>query len=101
MSRSPFWNQEAVMAAGLAFAGMAMLQSKLFTIVSRLNEPFMAKLAIWWPLLLIVIGLTKVLSSNAPGGPPPANTGEPPTGPASGEVQPPSYPEVKPEVKNG
>ncbi len=57
MSRSPFWNQEAVMAAGLAFAGMAMLQSKLFTIVSRLNEPFMAKLAIWWPLLLIVGGL--------------------------------------------
>jgi hypothetical protein len=57
MSRSPFWNQEAVMAAGLAFAGMAMLQSKLFTIVSKLNEPFLAKLAIWWPLLLIVGGL--------------------------------------------
>ena len=45
------------MAAGLAFAGMALLQSKLFTIVSRVNQPFLGKLAIWWPLLLIAGGL--------------------------------------------
>ena len=24
--QSPFWNQDAIMAAGLAFAGMAVLQ---------------------------------------------------------------------------
>ncbi len=68
MSRSPFWNQEAVMAAGLAFAGMAMLQSKLFTIVSKLNQPFLAKLAIWWPLLLIVGGLVLWLAGTKTAG---------------------------------
>jgi hypothetical protein len=55
------------------------------------------------PLLLIVIGLVKIFQSAAgPGpleGPPPG--GAPPPGVVSGEVQPPSYPEVKPEVKNG
>jgi hypothetical protein len=55
------------------------------------------------PLLLIVIGLVKIFQSTAgPGpleGPPPG--GIPPSGVVSGEVQPPSYPEVKPEVKNG
>jgi TM2 domain-containing membrane protein YozV len=55
------------------------------------------------PLLLIVIGLVKIFQSTAgPGpleGPPPG--GIPPSGVVSGEVQPPSYPAVKPEVKNG
>jgi Domain of unknown function (DUF5668)/B-box zinc finger len=55
------------------------------------------------PLLLIVIGLVKIFQSTAgPGpleGPPPG--GIPPSGVVTGEVQPPSYPEVKPEVKNG
>jgi hypothetical protein len=55
------------------------------------------------PLLLIVIGLVKIFQTTAgPGpleGPPPG--GAPPPGVVSGEVQPPSYPEVKPEVKNG
>ncbi len=54
------------------------------------------------PLLLIVIGLVKIFqSTTAPDpleGPP--RGGLPPSGAASGEV-PPSYPEVKPEVKNG
>jgi TM2 domain-containing membrane protein YozV len=55
------------------------------------------------PLLLIVIGLVKIFQSTAgPGpleGPPPGAI--PPSGVVSGEVQPPSYPDVKPEVKNG
>ena len=56
------------------------------------------------PLLLVVIGLVKIFQSTAGPGPfagPPSNTGAmPSSGFASGEVQP-SYPEVKPEVKNG
>jgi TM2 domain-containing membrane protein YozV len=49
------------------------------------------------PLLLIVIGLVKIFQSTAGPGP----TVGPPPGVVTGEVQPPSYPEVKPEVKNG
>jgi TM2 domain-containing membrane protein YozV len=57
------------------------------------------------PLLLIVIGLVKIFQSTAgPGpleGPPPTQGGVPASGVVSGEVQQSSYPEVKPEVKNG
>jgi hypothetical protein len=55
------------------------------------------------PLLLIVIGLVKIFQSTAGPGPleGPPQGGAPPPGAISGEVQPPSYPEVKPEVKNG
>jgi hypothetical protein len=61
-----------------------------------LQNAHVARFAHTWPLLLVVIGLTKVLRGNGPSGPPPAATGEPPTGPVSGEVQaPPS------EVING
>ncbi len=56
------------------------------------------------PLLLIVIGLVKIFESTARSGsarrPPSAQTGVPPSGVVTGEVQPP-YPEAKPEVKNG
>jgi hypothetical protein len=61
------------------------------------------------PLLLVVIGLVKIFQSTAgpdplappPNGPaPPSLGGPPPSGFAPGEVRP-SYPEVKPEVKNG
>jgi hypothetical protein len=56
------------------------------------------------PLLLVVIGLVKIFQSTAGPDPlqgPPPSSGAPPSGFASGEVPPPSYPEVKPEVKNG
>ena len=55
------------------------------------------------PLLLIVIGLVKIFQSTAGPGPldGPPQGGAPPPGVVTGEVQPPSYPEAKPEVKNG
>jgi hypothetical protein len=56
-NHGPFWNQDAVMAAGLAFAGLAVMQSKLFPVLAGLNEPLLSKLAVWWPLLLIVAGV--------------------------------------------
>ena len=58
-----------------------------------------------WPLLLLVIGLVKIFQSTAGPGPldgpvPPSPGGIPPSGFVPGDV-PPSYPDVKPEVKNG
>jgi Domain of unknown function (DUF5668) len=50
------------------------------------------------PLLLVVIGLVKIFQSSAGGGP---VQGAPPPGVVTGEVQSSSYPEAKPEVKNG
>jgi hypothetical protein len=56
-----FWNQDAVTATALGFAGMAMLQSKLFPAIASINLPWVQKLSAsglfqWWPLLLIVAG---------------------------------------------
>ena len=61
-NQGPFWDQDAVTATALGFAGMAMLQSKLFPALSRINLPWMHKLLEWpffqwWPLLLIVGGI--------------------------------------------
>ena len=61
-NQGPFWNQDAVMAAGLAFAGMAVLQSKLFPTASWtewawLRDVANFRLVEWWPLLLIVAGI--------------------------------------------
>jgi hypothetical protein len=56
-NQGPFWNRDAVMAAGLAFAGLAVMQSKLFPVLDGLNEPLLSKLIVWWPLLLIVAGV--------------------------------------------
>src|SRR5215470_15131890 len=61
-NQGPFWDQDAVTATALGFAGMAMLQSKLFPALSRINLPWMHKLLDWpwlewWPLLLIVGGI--------------------------------------------
>jgi hypothetical protein len=56
-NQGPFWNQDTIMAAGLAFAGMAILQSKLFPVAAGLNEPLLSKLIVWWPVLLIIGGL--------------------------------------------
>lgn len=61
-NQGPFWNQDAVMAAGLAFAGMAVLQSKLFPAASWMQWPLLraladSKIVEWWPLLLIVAGV--------------------------------------------
>jgi hypothetical protein len=65
--QSPFWNQDAIMAGGLAFAGMAVLQSKLLRTIGAarllpanwlhfltgvLDWPGFE----WWPVLLIVAG---------------------------------------------
>ena len=60
--QSPFWNQDAIMAAGLAFAGMSVLQSKLFAAVSWTERPWFryvteSHLMLWWPLLLIALGV--------------------------------------------
>jgi hypothetical protein len=58
----PFWNQDAIVAAGLAFAGMSVLQSKLFAAVSWTERPWLryiteSHLIQWWPLLLIALGI--------------------------------------------
>lgn len=61
--QSPFWNQDAIMAAGLAFAGMAVLQGKLFAAASWTEWPWLRQISDWhliqwWPLLLIALGIT-------------------------------------------
>jgi len=59
----PFSNQDAVVAVGLAFAGMAVLQSKLFPAIAGigdsplLNRLLDGKFFEWWPVLLIAGGL--------------------------------------------
>ena len=58
----PLWNQDTVTAAGLAFAGMSVLQSKLYPALAAAGENSLAKLLDWkvlewWPLLLIVGGV--------------------------------------------
>jgi hypothetical protein len=60
--QSPFWNQDTIMAAGLAFAGMAVLQSKLFPAASWAERPLLQRLleshlVAWWPVLLIAAGV--------------------------------------------
>jgi hypothetical protein len=61
-NQGPFRDQDAITATALGFAGMTMLQSKLFPAVSRINLPWMHKLLElpllhWWPLLLIASGI--------------------------------------------
>ena len=58
----PFWNQDTVTAAGLAFAGMTVLQSKLFpTLAAGADHSFTGlldwKMFEWWPVLLILGGV--------------------------------------------
>lgn len=58
----PFANEDAVVAVGLAFAGMAILQSKLFPAFAGWHESFLTsvfgwKLLEWWPVLLIIGGV--------------------------------------------
>lgn len=66
--QSPLWNQDAITAGGLAFAGMALLQSKLLPAVTVLDRwrpaylDFTHRLTAspwfqWWPLLLIIAGV--------------------------------------------
>ncbi len=66
--QSPLWNQDAITAGGLAFAGMALLQSKLLPAVTVLDRwrpaylDFIQRLTAspwfqWWPLLLIIAGV--------------------------------------------
>jgi hypothetical protein len=47
-NHGPFWNQDAVMGAGLAFAGLAVMQSKLFPVIAKLNAPLLSKVIVWW-----------------------------------------------------
>lgn len=59
---SPFWNQDAIVAGGLAFAGMAVLQSKLLPQISGgkfagIRDMLDWQVVQWWPVLLIVGGL--------------------------------------------
>lgn len=59
---SPFWNQDAIVAGGLAFAGMAVLQSKLLPQISGgrfagIGDMLDWQVIQWWPILLIVGGL--------------------------------------------
>ena len=65
--QSPLWNQDAIMAAGLAFAGMAVLQSTLLpntrlgvwraAAVELLGRFVNWHVVAWWPALLIVAGV--------------------------------------------
>jgi hypothetical protein len=65
--QSPLWNQDAIMAAALAFAGMAVMQSTLLP-ETRLGAwrtaclSFLGRFVNWhvialWPLLLILAGV--------------------------------------------
>jgi hypothetical protein len=58
----PFSSQDAVVAVGLACAGMAVLQSKLFPPFFHLNQAVLGGLLDWtvfewWPVLLIAGGI--------------------------------------------
>ena len=65
--QSPLWNQDAIMAAGLAFAGMAVLQSTLLpntrlgawraACVELLGRFLNWQMVAWWPVLLIAAGV--------------------------------------------
>ena len=66
--QSPFWNQDAILAGGLAFAGLAVLQSKLLPEFSGLRAFRLASFQFaskmlewraleWWPVLLIAAGI--------------------------------------------
>ncbi|HEY7353578.1 MAG TPA: hypothetical protein VH596_12490 [Terriglobales bacterium] len=60
--QSPLWNQDLVLAVGLAFAGLVVLQSKLFPACAVLDLSFLSNLLAWkflewWPLLLIAGGV--------------------------------------------
>jgi hypothetical protein len=60
--QSPLWNQDLVLAVGLAFAGVAVLQGKLFPSLAVLDLPFLHsllgwKVFEWWPVLLIAAGV--------------------------------------------
>jgi hypothetical protein len=59
---NPFWNQDLVLAVGLAIAGIGMLQGKLFPAAADLNFAFVERALQWkglewWPVLLIISGL--------------------------------------------
>jgi hypothetical protein len=61
-NRGPFWNQDAITAAGLAFAGMAVLQSKLLPAASWSEWPLLGRVLVLpvgqlWPVLLFAAGL--------------------------------------------
>ena len=55
----PFSNQDAVVAVGLAFAGMAVLQSKLLPAIASISDSsalarFLdGKVFEWWPVMMI------------------------------------------------
>jgi len=60
--QSPLSSQDAVVATGLAFAGMAILQSKLFPSLTQLSTGWLRTLLEfrvleWWPALLILAGI--------------------------------------------
>ena len=65
--QSPLWNQDAIMAAGLAFAGMAVLQSTLLpdsrlgawraACIELLGRFLNWHVVAWWPAILIVAGV--------------------------------------------
>jgi hypothetical protein len=65
--QSPLWNPDAIMAAGLAFAGMAVLQSTLLpetrvgawwsACVGLLGQFVSWHVVAWWPVLLIAAGV--------------------------------------------
>jgi hypothetical protein len=61
-NNGPFLNEDAIVAVGLAFAGMAVLQSKLLPAFSGLNGSLLSRLLDsrvleWWPVLLIAGGV--------------------------------------------
>lgn len=65
--QSPLWNQDAIVAAGLTFAGMAVLQGTLLpdtrlgawraAFIELLSRFVNWHLVAWWPVLLIGAGL--------------------------------------------
>ncbi|HZR66140.1 MAG TPA: hypothetical protein VFA85_13380 [Terriglobales bacterium] len=72
--QGPLWNQDLVLAIGLAIAGIAILQSKLFPASARIDLPFLNQLLAWkvfewWPVLLIgggvVLWARQILSNRS------------------------------------
>ena len=60
-NRYPFWKDDTIAAAAFAATGTAAFQSKLDALAIRWNSPALSALIEWWPLLLIIGGLTVLL----------------------------------------
>jgi hypothetical protein len=60
-TRYTFWRDDTIAAALLAATGTAAFQSKLDALAMQWNSSALSALVEWWPLLLIIGGLSALL----------------------------------------